>query len=512
MKKENENKKKFNNPNFFLITLLISAIFQLAVNAQTTTFTYQGRLSDSSMQANGTYDLSFAVYDAPTGGSQIGTAITRPAVNVSNGVFTVQLDFGANAFPGADRYLQIAVKRPSDTDYTVLIPRQQVTSTPYSIRALNATNAANLGGTAANQFVQTTDSRLTDARTPIAGSANYIQNTTTTQTSANFNISGSGTAGGTLSGNAVNSATAFTNGGNGKLRIDSAGNILVGRLRPNASGGGEPTVGGSGNTYLGTGTGGGGFAPPNDNLGFSTTGSNNTLIGANTALGGPDLNYAAAIGAGALANFGNTIVLGRTSGEDRVLTYGNIDAQGGISMNDRVLRLRDSGDNFHTIAYSPGLNGMIFRTFDTYQWFNFRNNRVNMQLTSNGDLAIVGSYLKLSDARYKTNVQTIASPLAGIKRLRGVTFNWNPEFNNSANQIGFIAQEVEQVLPELVHTDEKGFKSVAYSDAVPVLVEAVKEQQTQIENQQKQIDEQKVLIDGLKTLVCSQNPGAVVCK
>lgn len=66
-----------------------------------------------------------------------------------------------------------------------------------------ATNATQLGGTAASQFVRTDDARLTDARTPTAGSANYIQNTTTQQT-GNFNVSGSGTIGGSLSANTVN--------------------------------------------------------------------------------------------------------------------------------------------------------------------------------------------------------------------------------------------------------------------------------------------------------------------
>ena len=130
---------------FASLSSLLSLIFfacLISARAQTTTFTYQGKLSDSAMQANGTYDLGFALYDAPTGGNQIGTSITRPAVNVSNGIFTVSLDFGANSFPGADRYLQIAVKRPSDTNYTTLTPRQPISSAPYSIRALNATNSS----------------------------------------------------------------------------------------------------------------------------------------------------------------------------------------------------------------------------------------------------------------------------------------------------------------------------------------------------------------------------------
>ncbi len=514
----------------FIIALIIFASFH-TTQAQTTTFTYQGKLTDSAMAANGTYDLGFALYDAPTGGNQIGTSITRPAVNVSNGIFTVSLDFGANAFPGADRYLQIAVKRPSDTNYTTLTPRQPISSAPYSIRALNATNSSNLGGTAANQFVQTNDSRLTDARTPTAGSANYIQNTTTQQTSSNFNISGTGTA------NIFNTATQYNFGGSRILGVPNSTSVTLGLNAGNTLGGGntDNTFVGSntgvncqtatnlgnclGNTYLGRNAGASqiigsgntfigidtGNVSPGGGSGVSLGGSNNTLIGARSSLTDQSLDHATAIGADSYAAQSNSIVLGRNSGADQVVSFGIINAQSGISLNDRVLHLRDSSDDFHTISYNSGTNGMIFRTFDTYQWFNFRNNRVNMQLNTNGDLAIVGNYLKISDARYKTNVQTINSPLDSIRRLRGVTYNWIPEFNNSAKQIGFIAQEVEQVLPEMVHTDEKGFKSVAYSDAVPVLVEAIKEQQ-------KQIDEQKVLINSLKTLVCSQNPGADVCK
>ena len=111
----------------------------LTAAAQTATFTYQGRLTDTSTAANGTYDLGFALFDAATGGNQIGAAQTRPAVNVSNGIFTVLLDFGANPFAsGANRYLEIAVKRPADTDSTTLTPRQQLTSSPFSIQSLSA--------------------------------------------------------------------------------------------------------------------------------------------------------------------------------------------------------------------------------------------------------------------------------------------------------------------------------------------------------------------------------------
>jgi hypothetical protein len=129
---------------WFAALLLIVLCFAAAsVSAQTTAFTYQGRLTEGAMSANSTYDFEFALFDAQTGGTQIGSTQTSGGVIVSNGSFTTQLDFGATAFPGANRFLEIRVKSPSDAAYTTLAPRQAITSTPYAIRALNATNAVN---------------------------------------------------------------------------------------------------------------------------------------------------------------------------------------------------------------------------------------------------------------------------------------------------------------------------------------------------------------------------------
>lgn len=123
-----------------LILLMCAAAF-----AQTTAFTYQGRLSDGGAAANGSYDLGFALFDAASGGAQIGATLTRPAVAVSNGIFTVTLDFGASPFAaGANRFLEIAVKRPADATFTTLAPRQQLTSSPYSVQSLSATTANGL--------------------------------------------------------------------------------------------------------------------------------------------------------------------------------------------------------------------------------------------------------------------------------------------------------------------------------------------------------------------------------
>src|SRR2546429_4798876 len=201
-----------------LAVAAMALAFLLAANsafAQGSSFTYQGRLTDGGTVANGLYDLQFALFDSATSGAQIGSTQTLNSVLVSAGVFSVTLDFGANSFNGANRFLEIGARPSGAGSFTLLTPRQQVTSTPYAIRSANAssadtatnatnattaTNATQLGGIAASQYAQTNDSRLSDARSPTAGSANYIQNRTSQQSSTNFNIAGNGTAGGNLPG------------------------------------------------------------------------------------------------------------------------------------------------------------------------------------------------------------------------------------------------------------------------------------------------------------------------
>jgi len=109
--------------------------------AQTTAFTYSGKLTDSGNPANGNFDLQFALFDNAQGGAQIGANQTVPGTAVNAGVFTVQLDFGVNAFPGANRFLEIGVRPANVGNFTVLGPRQQISSTPYAIRTLNAGSA-----------------------------------------------------------------------------------------------------------------------------------------------------------------------------------------------------------------------------------------------------------------------------------------------------------------------------------------------------------------------------------
>jgi len=104
-----------------------------------TAITYQGRLADGGAAANTTYDFRFTLYNAEVGGAQVGSLVTVGDVPVSDGYFTVQLDFGAGAFGNAARWLEVAVHPGASTGaYTVLSPRQQLTPAPSALYAPTA--------------------------------------------------------------------------------------------------------------------------------------------------------------------------------------------------------------------------------------------------------------------------------------------------------------------------------------------------------------------------------------
>ena len=174
------------------------ALLVTIAGGQTTAITYQGNLTVGGVPANGNFDFHFGLYSVATGGTPILPQQGASDVAVVNGTFTARLNFAQNQFPGADRFLEIRVRPAGVGEFTVLTPRQQLASAPYSVRSLNSANADMLGGLASNQYVLTSDPRLSDERNPLPNSGNYIQNRTTVQPATNFNIGGSGTIGSSL--------------------------------------------------------------------------------------------------------------------------------------------------------------------------------------------------------------------------------------------------------------------------------------------------------------------------
>lgn len=120
----------------FLGLLLVLVAQALGALAQGTAFTFQGRLTDGGAPANGLYDFQFSLRDAATAGNAIGSPLTLNPVGVTNGLFNVTLDFGAGAFTGAARWLEIGARtNGSASAHTVLTPRTPLAPVPYAMFA-----------------------------------------------------------------------------------------------------------------------------------------------------------------------------------------------------------------------------------------------------------------------------------------------------------------------------------------------------------------------------------------
>ena len=127
----------------YFIALAMVVISVMSLRAQPAVFTYQGVLDNGTTAVTGAYDFRFKIYDA--GSLVFAGPVTNAPVGVTNGLFTVALDFHTNVFDGSARSLEIGVRTNLDTNaYTVLSPRQALTSVPYALQAINASNAVTL--------------------------------------------------------------------------------------------------------------------------------------------------------------------------------------------------------------------------------------------------------------------------------------------------------------------------------------------------------------------------------
>ncbi len=195
--------------------------------AQGNAFNFQGRLNDGTNPANGSYDLQFRLFNAITGGTLIGTVAERPNTGLINGVFSVNLDFGATAFNNPNAvFIEIAVKPSgSPNAFTILGPRQQLTVVPFAVRANNATNADN-----STNAVNSQNAANSNALNGLS-SSDFIRNSVTPIANQNFNIVGNGVINGTLNvaGNTTIGSPTVTSNLNISGNITAAGNAAQNR-------------------------------------------------------------------------------------------------------------------------------------------------------------------------------------------------------------------------------------------------------------------------------------------
>ncbi|NOR44421.1 MAG: hypothetical protein GQ534_02455, partial [Candidatus Delongbacteria bacterium] len=284
------------------------------------------------------------------------------------------------------------------------------------------------------------------------------------------------------------SMNAFLGTYSGYSNIDGFLNTFLGYRA------GEDNRGARENTYVG------GYAGSNNN------GSENVALG--VSAGGSNLTGSGNVFLGYQAGYNET-------GSDK-LYIDNSDTSTPLIWGDfatdrvSVNGLLSVNNNNLTLSVSPG-SGVDPINY-IYQGVAGSSNVKDYAVAIYDPLWVSGSvwaisFLTTSDKRFKKNIVPISNALSKISQIDGVYFEWNdnmrkvknngePEIKrDTSKQIGFIAQDIEEVFPEMVSTDGSGYKSVDYSKMSAVLLEAVKEEQQQIDKQQHQIDMQQQQID-----------------
>jgi hypothetical protein len=250
-----------------------------------------------------------------------------------------------------------------------------------------------------------------------------------------------------LLGGGGSPGVASLNGLTGALTLAAGSNITI-------------TPSGSQITIAAAGSGGGGLALP----------FNGTVPAGGTAFRVMNSGTGGAIEGDASAGIGVHGVSGSSAG-----VYGrSTHSIGVVGQSDDT----DGVSGFSASGY--GVHGSI-------------GDPLGFAMYCEGEGLISGSWAAVSDARFKQNVEDLDGALDRTLALRGVTFDWRrdeyPERHFSARRgLGFIAQEVEAIYPELVITGPDGYKSVEYSKVGPILVEAIKAQQKVIEDLTRRLE------------------------
>lgn len=479
------------------ISIALIFLMMSSLQAQTTSFSYQGNLVNGGTAANGNYDFEFALFDALSGGTQVGTTQSRTNVAVANGIFKVDLDFGSQ-FPGANRYLEIRVRTAGGGGHQILAPRQLLGSAPYAVKAIAADTAA----TAATATTATTAATATNA-TQLGGlpPSRYVQ------LEANGNLPiGTATAapgykvdintnGGGIRGffNGSTHFVAETTGGtnawakyimktpNRQWAIGTSQNFNSDQLyfSDDTAGQIRMAISNAGNVGIGT------TAPstklevvhPYRQLRFGPTAADNGGYLIST------VPHQAIISGGARFNGADWIATDTTAsltahqfGSIAFFTHNNL-AVGSPFTPAARMTIFPNGQ----VRLGPGQFFSVAR-FVVDQGPDF-----NASADFNGNVRVYGdvfanNILAPSDARLKQNISKLGYGLSEVLRLRPVSWLWK-EHPETGQQLGLVAQEVEQVLPDLVSTpkDPEEMKGLNYVGLVPVLINAVKEQQKQIE-------------------------------
>ena len=175
-------------------------------------------------------------------------------------------------------------------------------------------------------------------------------------------------------------------------------------------------------------------------------------------------------------NVDASLILKSTGTEDNALQI--TATTGGIDINSSDNITIDSSSGLINIGTDTNNNNINIGTADAGSGRSINMGTPNSTVNIDGTVNATGEINTSSDFRLKNNIEKISNALEKINKMEGVTFKWNN--NNSKVNIGFIAQEIQKIEPNLVRTGENGYLVLNYNGIIPILVEALKEQQKQI--------------------------------
>jgi hypothetical protein len=451
-------------------------------------------------------NFSYTTFWSNDGTSVTGSPpVSAVSVGVTNGLFTVVLGdatlanmttISASLFTQPNLQLQIWFNDGMN-GFAALSPVQNLTPTPYAVQAMNANTASNLLGAlpssqlsgaiansqlANNSITVNAGSGMSGGGPVALGSSTTLNNAGVLSVTGDANITANTVAGAvTLTDNSTSTSSGNTIVSRDANASFSANNITIYSALAFPAG---ATITSGGYRFLYSG---------NNNLllgydaGATTTGGGNVAVGAlafdlntsgtgNTAIGG------SALGAFTSGNY--NIALGSGAGDSLITGNNNIDiGSPGVAGDNGAIRI-GYGVN-QTSAYIDGIYGTTV-------------SGVAVQVNSGGQLGVASS-----SRRFKQDIQNMADTSDELLTLRPVTFKYKPEIEpQGLPQFGLIAEEVEQVDPNLVvHDKEHGIYTVRY-DAVNVMLlnEFLKEHKT-VEAQNREIQDLKQSVADLKAMV-----------
>jgi len=416
--------------------VVVASIVLLALSANTgfagggTALTYQGRLLDAGEPANGLFDFEFGLWDEVNGGNPVGVPQVLNNTPVADGLFTVQIDFGADAFDNSDRWLEISV------DGVPLSPRQPITRAPYAIQT---------------RGILVDDNQLVGMGVSPGSTRLRV-----------WNFAGGGAFEAVSSDRAIEAIT--TEGDMAILASNQSadGMGVFAQHQPSQNQG-----------WLGTpdyGVYGRANDVDNDWAGYflgRAHVSDRLFVGREDPIISTEyFGFNAPVGDG---QFGGMYISTNTQGGRPFYGYaagGNIDMWHYYDGATGKWHVDNGGDVRLTITDTGSVGiGTISPAFLLH---------VNGSAGKPGG----GSWSNASDRRLKKNIQDIDGALDSLLKLRGVTFEYidAKSINElEGERIGVIAQEVQQVFPDWIGERDDGYKTVTFRGFEAMTVEALRE-------------------------------------